>query len=281
MLWIDRSRIEESEAWAAKARVGAAALSSANPDGRKRLLRLRANVWQESKGRLEKLSHGKCWYCDSSQDRSPLAVDHYRPKGPIDDADPAHAGYWWLAFAIENFRLACWHCNSTSRNSEGEVRGKRSHFPLADETLRARSVLDSVDRETPLILDPTVSTDPALLFFDMDGFVRPNPHLCTPGSLKLERAEVTIDLLNLNQPGIRDRRKRLYTRMSRDFKSAASSFEGFIAENTEESLRFTRACESLQECVVDFADLASNARCFLRGWRGQAGIAEGILDVVL
>jgi hypothetical protein len=111
--------------------------------------------------------------------------------------------------------------------------------------------------------------------------VRPNPRLCPPGSLKLRKAETTIDLLNLNQPGIRDRRKVLCRRMRRDYQHAYKAFGGFVAEDPQETSGFIAACEALKEAVAEYADLASSARSLLRGWRSEVGIAQEILDAVL
>src|SRR6266436_4482916 len=75
-----------------------------------------SNVWKELKEQLKQLSHGKCWYCESSAHRIIGDVDHYRPKGqikhyPPDRTVPDLSGYWWLAFCWRNFRYSCEMCN--------------------------------------------------------------------------------------------------------------------------------------------------------------------------
>ena len=48
-----------------------------------------AKTWRATKELLAALSYDKCWYCESRQDRSLGAVDHFRPKGRLED-DKTH-----------------------------------------------------------------------------------------------------------------------------------------------------------------------------------------------
>lgn len=280
MLWIDVLQFDPPDSWRSRAALAAERLRNAQVAEARMVILKRLRLWSSLKKEMARLSNGKCWYCDSIQDRSDLAVDHYRPKGRLSDVSPPHSGYWWLAYEPSNFRLACTHCNSPSRNSHDEVRGKRSLFPLADESKRARDPSDALVAECPLLLDPTVATDGMLLFYDTDGYVRPNPHLCPDGSLQRRRAEVTIDLLNLNQVGIRDRRRKLARRMRRDFESARAAMDGFAVSDPAMSETFINSCEGLKECLSSSADLASNARSFVLVWKDESGIAEVLLRTV-
>ena len=65
-----------------------------------------ASVWQECKEPLKSLSNDKCFYCETIQERSDDAVDHFRPKSL----------YPWSAFKISNYRFSCTYCNSRRRD---------------------------------------------------------------------------------------------------------------------------------------------------------------------
>src|SRR5690242_2141799 len=64
-----------------------------------------AAIWAELRDQMSPLSSGKCWYCESRENRSDVAVDHFRPKGEVEEC-PTHPGYWWLAFDPSNYRFA-------------------------------------------------------------------------------------------------------------------------------------------------------------------------------
>lgn len=279
MLWIDFGRLEIPDGWLTSAVGAASEAAAAAPNQRSATVNARRMIWTGLKSSLAVLSSEKCWYCDSRQDRSYLAVDHYRPKAAVDGI-PSHGGYWWLAFDASNFRLACTRCNSASRNSDGSVFGKQNQFPLEDEAMRANEPGHNLLRERPLLLDPTVSIDASLLFFDVDGMARPNPRLCPAGSPSERRARATIDIVNLNQPGIRDRRKALAARMRRDLNNAQDVFDDFLEGQAAAERVFANSIHSLKESAAEFADLASSARSFLRAWRSEDEIANNILEAV-
>ena len=93
--------------------------------------------------------HNKCCYCESRLGvTSHKVVEHFRPKGAVQQ-DPGqkmmYPGYYWLAYSWSNLLMSCDVCNSTH---------KRSLFPLADHTARARSHHDNLDGESPLFIDP-------------------------------------------------------------------------------------------------------------------------------
>lgn len=79
-------------------------------------------------------------------------VEHFRPKSAVDGAAD-HDGYWWLAYAFDNYLLACRTCNSSC---------KRTKFPIVDQAQR-RTFATRVDRATEprLLWDPCVD--------DLDG----------------------------------------------------------------------------------------------------------------
>ena len=116
-----------------------------------------SEVWRDRdlKENLAKITHYKCWYCETPLTRDDLVIDHYRPKGRVFEEDPDNEGYWWLAFRFSNFRLSCKYCNELRDDRVGGTRGgKATHFPLLDGSVRATMQNRNLGREYPVILDP-------------------------------------------------------------------------------------------------------------------------------
>ena len=100
-------------------------------------------------------------------------------------------GYYWLAYSWENLYLCCQVCNRS---------GKKDLFPLADDSVRARSHRDDVARESPLLLYPGGTNDPrAHVRFRQERAVG-----------QTDTGRRTIEVLDLNRPSlIEERRRRL------------------------------------------------------------------------
>src|SRR5882724_10543773 len=77
--------------------------------------------WSPVKTRMTAHLGNKCWYTEAELVGADLAIDHYRPK----------CDYWWLAFDVSNYRVACPFANSPKHNAEhGCAGGKGDSFPL-------------------------------------------------------------------------------------------------------------------------------------------------------
>ena len=110
-------------------------------------------LWGLLKQYLFTLSNGKCGYCEVNV----LAVysgdvEHYRPKKKVTE-DPAHPGYYWLAYDPTNYVPVCQNCNG--------ARAKANHFPLEAGSPRAYSPADDITKERPLLINPIGKEDPA------------------------------------------------------------------------------------------------------------------------
>ena len=144
---------------------------------------------------LRKAQHRKCCYCEGRSEAFAAAdVEHYRPKGAVrqEPGSPEQLpGYYWLAYSWENLYLCCQVCNRS---------GKKDLFPLADDSVRARSHRDDVARESPLLLDPGGTNDPrAHVRFRQERAVG-----------QTDTGRRTIEVLDLNRPSlIEERRRRL------------------------------------------------------------------------
>jgi hypothetical protein len=133
----------------------------------------RARLWQNLAPRLGALRKGKCWYSESLNPTSDKNVDHFRPKGKVEE-DPTHEGYWWLAFTPWNFRYVSQWCNQRRVDRVyGTSGGKSDHFPLLAGGIRARQEGDDLQLEDPELLDPIDPDDWKLLTFLPDGYPTP------------------------------------------------------------------------------------------------------------
>ena len=134
--------------------------------------------------------HGKCCFCEGNFDaHAPGDIEHYRPKGAVKqhkDSEALYPGYYWLAYSWKNLYYSCSICNST----------KGSFFPLSDPLLRARSHIDDLSCEKPLILDPGGPDDP-------------REHIQFQNEIAVSstiRGRTTIDLADLNRQTLIDAR---------------------------------------------------------------------------
>lgn len=121
---------------------------------------------------LDEIFHEKCAYCESSyRALEARNVEHYRPKGPVREANGTHPGYWWLAAVWTNLLPSCPVCNQFRRHviydgsltlAEFEVAmlnraetttGKLDAFPLAGSNW-VTTIDGDLTPEDPLLLNP-------------------------------------------------------------------------------------------------------------------------------
>src|SRR5688572_20560587 len=158
MRYINPLMVEKAVAlkndWAKDAAAALDAVRAVRNDPKARAALInKKRIWGQLNELLGKLSNEKCWYCESTQKRSDMAVDHFRPKNSV--AEDKADGYWWLAFDWKNYRYSCTYCNSRRVGDEGETGGKQDHFPLlGDRGTAEQSVKDLDAREKPALLDP-------------------------------------------------------------------------------------------------------------------------------
>lgn len=284
MRYIDSSHIRVSAEWARKARGLQAEVISVFDEkglpGVREFIAKTGAAWGQIRDVLKAHGREKCWYCESLESRSDMPVDHYRPKNEVYE-NRDHPGYWWLAFTLENYRLSCTFCNSRRVDKfSGSAGGKRTHFPLLDESVRVTGPDGDLEVETPLLLDPTVPADPGLLYFDDLGEAVPHPRLAPPGSLAEQRAKLSIEILHLNHPGLVDGRKRLNNELGRALKQAALHLGGYQSGDFNASVAFNSAMLTLGNALSDAAELSASARVFLRGHRADSADVETVLEML-
>jgi len=178
---------------------------------------------------LKKMFEAKCCYCEAAFEHvAPADIEHYRPKGSYVDASGTthRPGYYWLAFDWDNLLYSCIDCNRARRHEDDEgtssLSGKASHFPLIDETLRARTP-GAESAESPALLHPCEDDVESLLAFTDEGAVYPS----TSSGSDFCRAETTIRILGLQRPGLAKRRE---DRMNIVIANVAR-YKDFLAES--------------------------------------------------
>jgi hypothetical protein len=119
-------------------------------------------------------------------------VEHYRPKAGFSQGKRGRIegpGYYWLAYEWSNLLLCCAICNQ---------RFKRSLFPLADPTKRARSHRHDVRLEEPLFIDPATQDPEEHISFRQE----------IPFPVGGSRAgKATIEALGLDREILNERRR--------------------------------------------------------------------------
>ncbi len=150
-------------------------------------------IWAVLKEHLQDLFCGKCAYCEARFLHVAFGdVEHYRPKAAVTE-DPAHPGYYWLAYSPQNYFPSCQLCNQGT--------AKKNHFPIAGK--RAVCPEDPLDEEKPLLLNPYRDNPLRHLRF------APSRDDKNPGwAMPVDKlGEVSIDIYELNRPVLVDERR--------------------------------------------------------------------------
>jgi uncharacterized protein (TIGR02646 family) len=167
----------------------------------------RQQIWRDLAPYLAKLNNNKCWYSESLNPGSNKDVDHFRPKGKVDE-DSNHEGYWWLAFNWLNYRYSCQWCNQRRVNNITNG-GKCDHFPV-NGTFRASQEGDDHKLEDIDLLDPVDPDDWKLLTFRPNG--EPTPAR-SAGTKEHKRAQTSINIYHLDYREFVVGRKNLATKV--------------------------------------------------------------------
>jgi uncharacterized protein (TIGR02646 family) len=174
------------------------------------------------KDTLNQLFGRKCAYCESSyKATAPMDVEHFRPKGEVED-EPNHRGYWWLAANWQNLLPSCIDCNRRRKHhvfvqgmtpgqlaAAGEVlAGKHDQFPITG--VRAFNEGDNCTLEEPLLIDPTTIDPSAHLTWSFDQNVSVAVPVVANGRLD-PGGVATISAFALNRQGLVEARTEVLT----------------------------------------------------------------------
>lgn len=150
---------------------------------------------------LHTLFHGKCAYCESNVVEND-SMDHFRPSESVSDRKGrADEGYYWLGYTWFNLYLSCHECQRYKSNYFPVI-GPRLSPPDTETYLDYDQLRNYVNTEDPLLIDPCdVRAHEEVQFgYDREGHILP----------RSEKAEYTIELLQLNRPQlVEERQERL------------------------------------------------------------------------
>lgn len=209
-----------------------------DPEARKTYIKENQGKWSAVREYLGQMSHRKCWYSEAPESVSRYQVDHFRPHGRAKQAlRDTCDGYSWLAFDIENFRLAGVLCNTQNQEYSEETVGKGDRFPLLDPTRRATLNARTCSGESPILLDPVDPSDPGKLSFRDDGTVRSNDQLPEEDQKHVTTA---IECLGLRQSQLIRARRRVWsacTKRARQYSRIAAKQKGHRTQEEAEMLR--------------------------------------------
>lgn len=245
-----------------------AALEALPPQDRKAFIEKKARIWRSFGRYLAKMSYGKCWYSESNDPQSFFDVDHFRPKKAAKRADNLEDdGYPWLAFSWENFCYSAGRSNRLSTEEAAEkVVGKGSWFPLLDASKQA----DWGDRcealEQPVLLNPTLVADVALIAIDPDDGRAVHSFTCL-GSIKQARVARSIEIYGLNLGNLITARKRVMREVQ---DHHATLLEIVAAGNDMESV--DRLHEQIRRATRSDAPYARAARTKLQSLPSGAAL---------
>ncbi|MFD9899690.1 hypothetical protein ACFWXH_07240 [Mesorhizobium sp. NPDC059054] len=175
---------------------------------------------------LDKLFKGKCAYCETPYQASqPVDVEHYRPKGGVED-DPDHLGYWWLAMRWDNLLASCIDCNRRRRQVtatlgetlheletafyEGKTKnsGKKDSFPTRNG-IWARTEADAIDNEQPLLIDPTRTNPDGYILWPVEGATSVAVSSIAVDGSESPEGKASIHVYGLNRMGLIQERTKL------------------------------------------------------------------------
>ncbi|MFT3680537.1 MAG: AAA family ATPase [Ferruginibacter sp.] len=164
--------------------------------------KIRYHLYKALSGELKKDFNSKCCYCESKILKdSPENIEHFRPNFSAEgfvkkDFAPLH--YWWLTFEWGNIYYACQECR----------RYKGQWFPVLNQRAPPGASMEIVKKERNVIIDPCNDINVEWKFgYYPDGRVFSAP----------TRTRQTIDILNLNRPGLLKNRKKHYEKFKEEF----------------------------------------------------------------
>ncbi len=254
-------------------------LAENDPEQRKGIIDSNRDLWRNIKPYLEELFYGKCWYTESPQQGTDVDVDHFRPKKRVCELvgeQPPSYGYWWLAFNFENYRYSCIYANRCRKDIEnGSAGGKADHFPLCDESRRAKTPNCDTTREQPVLLDPCKLSDTTLLMFGDNGEAIPR-YSDTDHPKSFLRAEKSIELYHLNYRAFVTARTILKNQLDKLRKEAAQSYKRLEDGDPDHAAFWERSILSIHEMIDKKAPYSSFCKAYIDPYKNEEYL-QGVL----
>ncbi len=254
MMYIDITKIPAANAkWIAKAQTFLDDMTNAiDIPTRNAVMEKNHRYWKLLKNGLKAASYNKCWYSETRNPFSHYHVDHFRPKKNVIEFDETERdGYWWLTFDFTNYRL----CGSVGNSK------KKDHFAVKYNKVTAPG---PVTDEVIYFLDPTSKEDVKLLNFDNVGKVIPSA-IQDEAKWNYERAEYTIDKLDLNYPDLVEERKMKWQTITALIKKVNELNKNYNDEPTTENKgKLGAKKDEIRKMLAPCEELTATTRACLR-----------------
>ena len=223
-------------------------------------------IWSTVRVELSQMAFGKCWYTEAREGVSRYQTDHFRPHGRAKQAAKEYAaGYCWLAFDVENYRIVGVLANTQNQEYSEETVGKGDWFPLLDPTVRANFANQSTAQEISLLLDPVNEDDPGKIAFNDNGEAHPSDELPDADKLWVDDA---IIRLGIRQDQLNRKRKTVWRSCSRKVVQYDRFFKKPAAARTDEERQTMKElAEELRAMSSCQSEFAATARSCLRSNR--------------
>ncbi len=254
-----RGRTERDRAIAFFQRPATASAAGSAGDTRK-TFRFKAYGQKEVRDALDDLFHKKCAYCETYYGASqPVDVEHYRPKGAVDDdCKRRKPGYYWLASDWDNLLPSCIDCNRKRGHKAGDETdrvqlGKANQFPIAGvRATEPVADLGKLDRqERPLLLHPCRDDPGKDLSFTNDGIIR--------GLTK--KGETSIEVFGLNRAGLVRARKERALQLLDELEETEWAIEDYNQKRSQKyKQRLRKKLRKIKDCRRPSKPYASMCR---------------------
>lgn len=235
-----------------------------DPVQRAKFIKDNDGAWSNLRPAMWGLNGCKCWYSEATIQVQQGHIEHYRPKSKV--ATESHPGYWWRAFDWTNYRLA--HPTVNMRVTDyltGSLAGKGTYFPLKEGSTRALSEAQE-SGEQPVLLDPTVGSDCALLCFEpTSGKPIPSVHKEVDAWLH-QRAADSIRFYHLDEGTWNVARKDLIDDVEKLCEQIERQFAGLPGTRQD----FDKSIDELADYVNHTAEFSSVAL--------QVAMSRGVLE---
>ena len=216
----------------------------------------------------------KCAYCESSYGAVYDGdVEHFRPKGKVNEKDPQTPGYFWLANDWDNLFLACQHCNQRRRHILlGETTlagyGKMDQFPLQHEERRLKRFDGEISDEEParLLINPCKDKPEVHFQYEKENAVM------IPLT---DNAAVSIKVYVLQRPYLVQERKKQMLKLFKQMAIAKHALEVYnkAPENEGNKQLFLMALSSVMDFTADSEAYAGMSRYFVKAFLRENGLS--------
>lgn len=199
----------------------------------------------EVKAALERVQHGKCCFSEAKFVNDDAHVEHFRPKGYVEDkttGNISYPGYYWLAYDWSNLL----YCKSTTNSSI-----KRNFFPLIGTGGRKANHTDG-RVEKNVLIDPSAEDPRKHIIFEYEEIRGIT-----------SRGKQTITLLDLRNGQLHEARLKIFNHL-KVMKNAADLLISLGTPLTDPVL--VGLLEQLRQSILPDAEFSSMAIDFLQGW---------------